>query len=445
MRKVITPYIARAMFSQQSLSRRRSKVEQKRKRQKKPHKVTVYLRINDAYSYVLLQVLKQLEQRFSIEYDFRTVLNLQQDMFPAPNLWDQNAFSDCLHLSQVYNEYLKFPTEPPRLSPEYESKVTAQLLHSELQSGYLDNAMLLFRAFWENDQDSLNKSLNPAITRNVECYSQHLKANEARLQQNGHYLSATMHYGGEWYWGINRIQYLEHRLGELGVGRDGKPNVIFNRSHLNFCQLRSESEIKLTRKTPHAGSSIEMFLSIRSPYSYIGLIRAKQLADHYNVPLIVKPVLPMVMRRMQVPKRKSRYIALDTAREANQYGIPFGFIADPLGKGVENTYALFNYAKSQKKEVAYLKSVARGVWSEGIRADTEKGLSKLVIRAGLNWKEAKAHLRSEDWRDWAQDNLAELYSLGQWGVPCFKFREVVVFGQDRLDRIELAIARTIIS
>ncbi|MGK0374536.1 MAG: 2-hydroxychromene-2-carboxylate isomerase, partial [Arenicella sp.] len=106
-------------------------------------------------------------------------------------------------------------------------------------------------------------------------------------------------------------------------------------------------------------------------------------------------------------------------------------------------YALFEYAKSQNKEVDLLESIARGVWSQGIRADTEKGLSKLVSRVGLDWSEARDYLADTTWRNWAQDNLAELYSYGQWGVPCFRFKQSIVFGQDRLDRIEQAIVSSL--
>lgn len=38
-------------------------------------------------------------------------------------------------------------------------------------------------------------------------------------------------------------------------------------------------------------------------------------------------------------------------------------------------------------------------------------------------------------------NLAELYGIGLWGVPSFKYGDVKVFGQDRLDCIEQAIVK----
>jgi len=186
---------------------------------------------------------------------------------------------------------------------------------------------------------------------------------------------------------------------------------------------------------------IEMYWSLRSPYSYLALLRMRQLARHYQVPLIVKPVLPMVMRRMQVPNNKKSYISQDTKREALQYNIGFGFISDPLGKGVENCYALYEYAKSKGRGLEYLEGYARAVWSQGIRSDTDKGVQSIVQGAGLNWSEAKRYLQDDSWRAWAQNNLAELYGHDLWGVPSFKYLETLAFGQDRINLIETQIVR----
>jgi 2-hydroxychromene-2-carboxylate isomerase len=452
MRKSIRPYLVRRRLSPKRLIKKRAKFERSRQRRNLPHLVTVYLRINDAYSYLLLQVLDHLQQRYPVEFDFRTVLNLQSDMYPAPMLWQKNAFSDCVHLSDLYREVadldIEFCSQQPTSSPQREAQLTAQLLHWELQPGYLQNALKLFRSYWQGNDAAVDALLNPSVTNHVECYRHHLSANENRLKANGHYLSGMLHYGGEWYWGVDRLQYLERRLNELGISRNGQDRVVFDRAHKKFCNRMNRQQVDQAREgrdDTQLNDRLEMFFSTRSPYSYLGLIRARQLAEHYNLPLTVKPVLPMVMRRMQVPKAKGAYIIFDVNREAQQHGIPFGFIADPLGKGVENCYSLYEFAKSEGKGLEFLESTARGVWSEAIRADTHQGLEKMVRRAGLDWQNAKPHLGDESWRHWVQENLAELYSNDQWGVPCFKFRELTVFGQDRLDHIEKAIVDAISS
>lgn len=47
------------------------------------------------------------------------------------------------------------------------------------------------------------------------------RAQADRLRQSlGHYLSAMLYYGGEWYWGIDRLHHLETRLQALGLQTD---------------------------------------------------------------------------------------------------------------------------------------------------------------------------------------------------------------------------------
>jgi 2-hydroxychromene-2-carboxylate isomerase len=449
MPNALIPYIARAIFSTRLLKLKRAVAEHKRKFAKQPHTVAVYLALNDPYSYLLLQVLKDFQDRFSIQYEFRTVLNKQEEMFPAPKLWKKNAFNDAVYLAGLYS--LDFPSVlPPVLlksSPERDSQLTAQLLHWELQPGYLENALQLFNAYWQGDDSVIDGLVSPAITHNVECYQQHLNANESLLKDNGHYLSAMMHYGNEWYWGLDRLQYLERRFNDLAAHSDADSKnlgsagveVKYDATHRHFCQRMNKQDIPEVAEK----HTLEMFWSIRSPYSYIAIVRARQLANYYNIPLIVKPVLPMVMRRMQVPKNKTNYIAKDASREAHQYKIPFGRIADPLGKGVENCYALYAFAQSKGKATEFLESYARGVWSEGIHSDTASGLKKLVERVGLSWQEAQPLLNNNDWRVWAQSNLAELYGNNLWGVPSLIYGDVKVFGQDRIDCIEQAIVKTL--
>ena len=437
MIKLLKPRIIQLIFSQWLRNRRRRRGEKRRLANNQAHQIVVYLRLNDAHSYLLLQVLQQFAQRYPVSFDFRTVLNLEEDMYPAPALWQSNAFADGVHLAQLYD--LRFPTQPPEVSEERLMQLTAQLLHWELQPGYLDNALQLFDAYWQGDNDSLEQLVDSNITDHWECYSHHLQANEAQFKQQGHYLSGMLHYSGEWYWGLNRLEHLELRLNEMGLQEDQSNAVVYDKNHRDFCG----QSLKANRSDQGTGQvkTIVMYWSMRSPYSYLALVRARQLADHYQVPLEVKPVLPMVMRRMQVPKTKSGYITADVKREADKYAIPFGRIADPLGAGVERCYALFAYAQSCGLGLSFLQSCAEGVWSEGILSESDRGLQQLVERAGLDWNQARPLLDDESWRLWAQDNLAELYGHDLWGVPSLVYGETKVFGQDRLDRIEQGIIK----
>jgi len=86
---------------------------------------------------------------------------------------------------------------------------------------------------------------------------------------------------------------------------------------------------------------LEFFLSLRSPYTYIAMERSFDLSHRLPVDLVLRPVLPMVMRGLPVPREKQLYIVLDTKREAEDAGVPFGRVCDPVGRPVERCFSLY--------------------------------------------------------------------------------------------------------
>ncbi|MFD2177558.1 DsbA family protein [Veronia pacifica] len=435
MVSLVTPYLAKIFLSQALQKGSWHSVEFFRRAKGRRRTATLFLSIDDPYSYLLLQVLPKLQQRYDFTVEFRTVLNRQSDMFPASLLWDQNAFNDCHFTADLYQ--LSFPTHPPEKTVELKKEVTAQLLHCELQPGYLDNAQRLFDAYWFDETERLNSIVSPVVQGAVDCYRQHLESNEKLLLQKNHYLSGNLHYGGEWYWGIDRLLYFEQRMNAIGANLTENNKVCFNRANQESALIAVANSRQLENSDQESTSSeLEMFWSLRSPYSYLGLVKAKELAERFDISLVIKPVLPMVMRRMQVPTNKKLYIIKDVKREAVEQHTDFGLICDPVGLGVERCYALYNFAQQQGKEIEFAESCARAAWAKGVNLAGGKGLQKIVESLGMSWKDATEHLDDDSWRYWAQDNLLELYQRGQWGVPTFSYGDLTVFGQDKLCRIE---------
>ena len=258
---------------------------------------------------------------------------------------------------------------------------------------------------------------------------------DALRSKLGHYLGATLHYGSEWYWGLDRLHYLEERLSSLGVdqtGTDAEPIYV---------QPPSPAPDASANFAP-SGGAIDFFLSFRSPYTWIAATRVKALADAYGLGLRLRFVLPMVMRGLPVPPAKRAYITLDAAREARRNGVPFGRIADPVGRPVERGYSLLPWAISQGRGHEYCVAFMRAVWSQGVDAGRDAGMRRIVEAAGLDWTVARPLIGNDGWRTEAEANRRELVGLGLWGVPCFAYNGVSAWGQDRLWVIESAIRST---
>lgn len=428
MNPAFMPYLTRALSSDTLLASRRGAHEIVRRLAGRNHQLQVFLRADDPYSYLLVQVLDRIQARFDVSISFHTVLHRQQDMYPEPELWHHNACFDAAHLAELYG--LDFESNQPELDPRRVEQATAALLAAEDGDDFPDRARGILNLLWRSPDTPVPAPVNlddaPIRAR--------LAANEALLKRLGHYFSAMIYYGGEWYWGLDRLDHLERRLIDLGLARSAEPTVQFDKTWRNFCRHQAPQGAS-------PGHPLVLYWSARSPYSHIALLRSVELARFHGIELDIRPVMPMMMRGMNVPKTKKMYIFHDTKREADKLGVPYGFVADPLGPAVERCYALLDYARSKGKLVDFLLSFARGVNAEGIRAETDAGLRKIVSRCGLDWDLARPLLTNTHWRKEVEDNLEEMRGLGFWGVPSFRYGDHRFWGQDRLGLIERAILR----
>jgi len=441
--KKIQPYAARLISSDEVLNLKRHLFEVKRKVLRKPHQLDVYLRINDPYSFLLIQILAEFESRFDIEIQYKTIKHLQEGMYPEVEMWHDNGFTDAGHLAKLYG--LDWPQKAPADSLAAISRGTECLLRLESAATrqHIDSQQVnwqalntIFEGYWYSQPEKLVLSAEVELTDSLSLERQ-LEVNEMTLKEQGHYMSAMLKYAGEWYWGLDRLDHLEQRLNALGLAKNKQTCIIYNKTYIDLYQSKAlpRPDIRLKKLT--------LFLSIRSPYSHIGLEQGIKLAQHYQLELEVKPVLPMIMRGLSVPSSKKMYIFHDTKREAQKFGIDYGFVADPLGKGVERCYALFTYAQSLGCEESYLLNYAQAVNAQGIHSDTDEGLKIIVERSGMDWSKAKKILSEAEsstaWHGWAEQNRQQMIALGSWGVPTFQYDDLVLWGQDRAGLIEKRI------
>jgi 2-hydroxychromene-2-carboxylate isomerase len=189
-----------------------------------------------------------------------------------------------------------------------------------------------------------------------------------------------------------------------------------------------------------------MWFSFRSPYSYLALEQIESVLAPHGVPLVLRPILPMVSRGLALPTVKKLYIVRDAKREADRLGIPFGELCDPLGPAIDNCIALAYWAEQKGQQLPLVRSIMRGIWAEARDLSEYVDLRHVVERAGLPWEEAHTALQDPAAAKYAQENAAELNGIGLWGVPSFRIGDLVVWGQDRLpllaDRLRRHAAAT---
>ncbi len=194
--------------------------------------------------------------------------------------------------------------------------------------------------------------------------------------------------------------------------------------------------------------SLEIFPSLRSPYTAIIFEKSLALARAAGIPVVLRPVMPMVMRGVPAPTAKGIYIMLDAKREADALDVPFGDMYDPIGQAVLRGFSLWPFARERGREAEYIAAFLRAAFVEGRPTGTDAGLREVVEAAGLSWDDALPFVDSPAFRDELEVNRKLLYEeLGLWGVPSYRLRgpvgepDLCVWGQDRLWLVAAEIRR----
>jgi 2-hydroxychromene-2-carboxylate isomerase len=403
-------------------------------------RATFFCDPGDPHSYLLAQELPALEARHGLETDLIVVSPAAAEVRPGGAQHDAWAMRDALLLSRWYE--VDFPADPVLPPPALVARVQAVLMRPRPASAQLAAMRALGDALWRGDADRLDEleaDLGSVPTSEV---AGRLRAGDTLLRVHGHYQGSMLRYRGIWYWGVDRLAHLEARLRRAGGPKDPADHAdqaghgVWPDSELVPMRPVSERPAVTGRV-----DTLICYFSVRSPYSYVGLVRAARIAEEQGVALDVRPLLPLRMRGVSVPRVKELYIARDASREAARHGVPFGRICDPLGAGVERCMAVFSYAVEAGKAVAYLCSAGRAVWAEGLDLTRDRDLATVVERAGLDWGRARGMLADTRWRELTARHRAELDTLGLWGVPSFRLGELAVWGQDRLPIIEDILRR----
>lgn len=417
--RLLQRQVLKSRLSDKHLAKKRERAEQLRRRERRDHHVHVFYQVDDPYSHLLMQALKLVQANTSARFTAHLTRGVSGNNNPEPELLIALSRTDAAFIAPGYGLQFK--------AGDYVPSDTALKAASVRASALVKNGACPI-----DELIDLGDSLWSGELENATYDGDALAAAEAAItdgstyqQELGHYAGAMLYYEGEWYWGVDRLYHLEQRLQALGVYGD----ILFPRAST------------LPQQTLSHGYQLECYPSLRSPYSAICFDAVCALADRAGVELVLKPVLPMVMRGVTLTRTKGAYIMSDCAREAKALSkVGFGNFYDPIGEGVIRGFSIYPLAIQQGLQREYLKSFMDGAFCEGINSLSNRGLKKICERAGLHWKEAETYLDKPGWGDALEQNRQDMYSWGSWGVPSFRLispeGQVIAqaWGQDRLWR-----------
>lgn len=412
------------LVGQRTQAARRFSAEIKRRIAGRPHDVAAFLQLDDPYSYLLSLYLRFVAENYEVVFRIYLTQALRADYQPAPALLAEYAAEDCRLLARELGVPFLDKGDTPVV--EHRRALLGFLAREQNSDDFAEFMCAALAGYWRGDAEGVARIVTGQDS--ADDVSTVIDRNQRKLESLGHYGTAMLHYGGEWYWGVDRLPYLVERLDALGLGRRDEPSP-------ELASIPQAMQLKLPARVPGSARGLpplEFFFSFRSPYSYLATERTFAIADAYGLSLQLRPVLPMVMRGLPVPDAKLRYIVADAKREADRNGIPFGRFSDPLGAGVERLLAVFSYARAERRDREFLSAAGAAIWADGVDVATDKGMRRVTERAGLFWPDVVVAMQNADWRAAAEDNQDALADAGLWGVPAFRFGDLAMWGQDRL-------------
>jgi 2-hydroxychromene-2-carboxylate isomerase len=402
----------------------RDRVEGKRLKAGLAHRVEYFHQLDDAYSYLAAQALAPLIKLYDIDLVPHLVAAPAGKNAPEPDLLLSYAAVDAARVAPHYG--LQFPADAVAPAAD-QIQLAARILAAVDAADFPAAAVAVGASLWGGDASNLQNLAVFYDAVDDQLAAVRLEIGSARREQLGHYAGAMFYYGEEWYWGVDRLYHLENRLLSLAVRKGPGRQLIVSRPGIEAGTLKDSGSLTL-----------EIYASLRSPYTSIIFDRAVELAQNTGVKLVLRPVLPMVMRGVPVTRQKGLYIFGDAAREAEALGIPWGNVYDPIGAPVLRAYSLFPWAVEQGRGTDLLSAFLHAAFYDGVNLQTDAGMRTVVETAGLSWDMAQQFIDSHAWEDQLEQNRLAMYGFGCWGVPAFRLLNehgdvmLGVWGQDRL-------------
>ncbi|GBG30080.1 Hypothetical Protein FCC1311_063002 [Hondaea fermentalgiana] len=482
--RLIKAYLVHALTSSELISRVRAIADLAGLSSKH---IVFYHCMSDPHSFIALQALGLMVRKYDVKVLIIVVPEPADAGLPAYATSREQQFAwrirDARVLFNVYEDLItgvpsmeSFPK--PKTVHLAERWAAANLNNTFLDGGSATQNLLkrivqVSSLLLANDASGLVDfcvNEGPGTLADENMTDALLKRNATRLRRAGHYLSGTAFYGFEWFWGIDRLHYLESillsqerlrvprrvsRRSSLSRRRDVSPSVyadlrisssatLFSRTcNLLFRdKMRQAASFKATPDERRELPYIDFYYSFRSPYSQIALRPLLDMADFYGVQVRFRPVLPMLMSGLPVGLAKSFYIARDARREAERLEwTAYGFFNDPIGEPIHHAFALFMEARAQGKERDFLLAWSKHVWTRALDPHTHAGLRTICRTTGIRWDPSLLH--TDTWKAFAAENRRDLHAHGLWGVPSFAFMDTATWGQDRLFLVEERIIRAV--
>ncbi|HET8694711.1 MAG TPA: 2-hydroxychromene-2-carboxylate isomerase [Aquabacterium sp.] len=198
-----------------------------------------------------------------------------------------------------------------------------------------------------------------------------------------------------------------------------------------------------------AERAVEFFFDVGSPASYLAFTQLPALCAQTQARLIYKPMLLGGVFKAtgnsspaSVPA-KGLYTAIDFARFAKRYGVPFEFNPHFPLNTLQLMRAVVGMQLLHPDQFERLtRLIFDGIWSNAMNLNDLEVLAQWLSQGGFNPADIVQISSRDEVKEALKANTEEAVSRMVFGAPTLFVGQEMFFGQDRLDFVKEALLRS---
>ncbi len=330
--------------------------------------LTIYLRLDDVYSYLAAQQLPQLEEILTDEIKPLKVVISNQSAAPPNQMsaleWQQYCLNDAKILSKQHR--FSFHDTPEQPTQEALQQAETILRHTPLRGqDFLYLMEDVFHMLWQKQEGKL-RTLYAMASRHHQ-----VQDFPERIFNDSPVLSAYFEFADRKYQAVDDLLRLARRLKQQKLLTD---NPIFLINHIEWREhLISDAEE--LNEIQALDPELDLYIALEDPISWLLLAYIKEeLADYYNIQLNIYP--------LSYQGRDQFDWSLAT-RLSKRSEVAFTPFCRPTEAATLTMARLF-YSAEPERQVEVMYEMLRQVWTKGKDLSYSPHVDKLCAELNLN-------------------------------------------------------------
>lgn len=193
---------------------------------------------------------------------------------------------------------------------------------------------------------------------------------------------------------------------------------------------------------------VDYYLSLASPWTYMGGRRFEEILKRHGAEAAVKPInLGVVFPRtggLPLPKRapeRQAYRFVELKRWRDHLGVPL--VLEPAHFPPKSDLAprlVLAADAAGAESLGLAHAILTALWAEERDIDDEATLREIADKAGLDGATLLEQARKDETKARFDELSEEAIGRGVFGSPSYIYRDELFWGQDRLDFLDRALA-----